>query len=80
MKKSNKSILDGIDLIKTKKICVTKRSVNVINELGTYKYADIKDQKEVKEVPLKIHDHTMDAIRYCIYTHYGRKRNFGVVT
>jgi len=45
-------------------ILISPRCANFIRELETYRYEDNKDDKTVKEVPLKINDHCCDAARY----------------
>lgn len=40
--------------------------VNSIRELGIYVWEVIKDGKPVKEKPLKVNDHTCDALRYLV--------------
>ena len=76
--KSDKSIRDGIDFIKSKKLHITKDSYNICKEIEGYSWKTDKDGHSLEE-PLKIDDHTMDAIRYAIYTHYNRPQFFYVV-
>jgi phage terminase large subunit len=43
---------------------------NLINELQFYKWEESKIDKPIKEQPVKIKDHAVDALRYFVYTHY----------
>ena len=65
---SDKSIKDGIDFIKRQKLHILKDSVNLIKEIGGYKYKEDKDGNVMDE-PVKFRDHLVDAMRYAIYTH-----------
>lgn len=64
------SVKKGIDTLKSKKIYITKRSLNIIKEIKMYKWK-MKDGKQLDE-PVKLNDHAMDAMRYAIYTHLGQ--------
>lgn len=39
------------------RLYIHKRCINTIEELITYRYPDVKEDREVKEAPLKINDH-----------------------
>jgi len=72
-KKSDKSVKDGINYIKSSKLYIDSESVNLCKELPAYSYR--KDNNgNVLEEPIKISDHLMDASRYPIYTHWGKIR------
>jgi PBSX family phage terminase large subunit len=43
----------------------------LIKELGTYAW-DPKKQKVGEDVPIKVNDHGPDALRYYVYTRYGK--------
>lgn len=47
---------------------VTKRSVNLIRELRGYVWQKDRDGKALNE-PATVNDHTMDAMRYGVFTH-----------
>lgn len=64
---ANKSVKDGIDFIKSKKLHVTKRSINLIHELNSYKWKESNNQMLLDE-PAKYNDHAVDAMRYAIYS------------
>ena len=76
--KGPKSVKDGIDYIKRHNIYVTKKSSALIKEIEGYKWKDSMKSGENKEEPVKANDHLMDAMRYGVFTHYGRKRVFDV--
>lgn len=64
-KKGKGSISHGIDSVKSKKIYVTKRSLNIIKEYRNYIY--IKDDSgKITNEPRDLFNHAMDAIRYAI--------------
>ena len=72
-KKSDKSIKDGVNYVKRQKLYIDKESVNLCKELPAYSYKK-DNQGNVLEDPIKINDHLMDAMRYPMYTHWGRIR------
>ena len=64
---------DGINYIKSIKLYINNESVNLCKEIGGYSYR--KDNNgNVLEEPIKIADHAMDAMRYGLYTHFGKIR------
>ena len=60
---TNKSINQGIDVLKRFKIHVTEDSTNVINELQRYKWLKDKDGLMLNK-PIDAFNHAMDAMRY----------------
>jgi len=48
------------------RLFVDKSCVNTIMEFENYRYPETKEEHPMKELPLKIHDHLMDAIRYAL--------------
>lgn len=52
----------------TYKIC--KRCTSTIREYGTYVW-DTKASEKGEDKPRKEHDHSLDAQRYALYTHFG---------
>ena len=65
--KGKDSVNTGIQLVQDQKISMTKRSVNVIKEYRNYLWETDKDGK-ILNVPENIWDHSMDAIRYGLYS------------
>ena len=70
---ADKDVKKGIDTVKSRKIYVTKGSVNLANELKKYSYKQKLDASS--EDPVKINDHAVDALRYAIHSHY---KEFGI--
>jgi len=68
MQDSDNSVLSGFKFIKSKKLFITKRSVNLVKELRNYMWKT-KDGKPVDpEQPVKENDHLIDAGRYAQYS------------
>ncbi len=65
---SDKSVKDGIDFVKRHKIYITENCANTIKEIESYKWREDKEGNLLEE-PVKFMDHTMDALRYAVYTH-----------
>jgi phage terminase large subunit len=57
------SILNGIDILKRKRIHVTKQSVNLINEFNKYKWVTDKNGNKLNK-PIDMFNHALDAVRY----------------
>jgi PBSX family phage terminase large subunit len=76
VREANKDVTAGIDkvreLFKQQRIKIASHCRNLIFELETYRYPDLKDKKydhNPAEKPVKENDHALDALRYVIYTH-----------
>lgn len=67
IKPADKSVIDGINMVKSMPLFITRRSTNIIKEIKSYKWKTDKDGKVLDE-PVKFNDDAMDAIRYAIYT------------
>lgn len=70
--KGPNSVKDGIDFIKGKKVYITKDSPNLQRESKMYSWK--KKEEVILEEPVKENDHLLDAMRYAIYTRYGKKK------
>jgi phage terminase large subunit len=70
--KGKDSIRRGIDFIQSKRLSVTKRSVNLIKEYRNYLWASDKTGRILNE-PEGGNDHLLDALRYGLETY--QKRN-----
>ncbi len=57
----------GIMAVKQKKLHVDRYSVNLPKEFRSYKWKEV--QGRVLDEPVKLFDHSMDGVRYDIYTH-----------
>jgi len=55
----------AIGVVQDQKISVTKRSTNTIKEYMNYMWDIDKDDKILND-PVKVNDHSMDAIKYGI--------------
>jgi phage terminase large subunit len=64
---SDKSVKDGIDYVKRQKISVTRDSPDIIKERRSYSYKKDKTGRILDE-PIKFADHSLDGIRYALYT------------
>ena len=64
-KKGGGTVLSGIKFMKSKRIYVKEKCVNVRRELETYHRKKDKDGN-VLETPVKENDHSIDAIRYAL--------------
>jgi len=50
------------------RLFVDNKCVNTIMEFENYRYPEKEEERPMKEAPLKIHDHAMDALRYIVTT------------
>lgn len=66
-KPADKDVTEGIRKVKSMPLYVTKRSVNLIKELKSYKWKIDKDGRVLDE-PVKFNDHACDALRYGVFT------------
>jgi phage terminase large subunit len=66
---ANKSVSDGIDYLQRHKLMIDAASTNLLKEIRTYKWQENKSG-DPTSLPVKIHDHALDALRYGMYTHY----------
>lgn len=69
---TDKEVKAGLDSIKSRKLFITKRSVNLIKELRSYSWKT-KDGKILDE-PVKENDHLIDAGRYAQYAMTSRSK------
>lgn len=68
-RKGPDSVRSGIDLMLSKRIHVTKRSTNLINELRNYTW-DADRTGKLLNAPIDQFNHAIDAARYAIADHY----------
>lgn len=69
------SVRAGIDFLKQQKIHIIDGSENIIREQKSYIWKKDKDGKPLN-VPIEFNNHTMDAIRYGIYTHCKKEEGY----
>lgn len=73
---SDKDVTEGIRKVKSMPLYITRRSVDILKEVKSYKWKKDKDDKVLDE-PVKFMDHAMDAGRYGTFTHLiVPQRNF----
>jgi phage terminase large subunit len=65
---ADKDVTEGIRKVKSMPLYITKRSVNLLKEIRSYKWKTDKNGKVLDE-PVKFNDHAMDAGRYGTFTH-----------
>jgi phage terminase large subunit len=63
---ADKSVKDGIDCVKRKRLHIHKDSVNLIKEIKSYSWKVDKSGRILDE-PVKFNDDGMDALRYSLY-------------
>lgn len=84
--KAKKNVARGIELVQSKlkqvegkaRLYICSNCPHTIKEFVLYKYATPTSNREASDVPIPKWDHTLDAIRYVIYT-IERKRKKGRV-
>ena len=65
VRKYHGSILAGLQKMQEFRICVTRRSTNIIKELKNYTYRQDKEGKWLNE-PIDCFNHGLDAVRYVV--------------
>ncbi len=68
---ANKSVMDGIDLVKRYKLHILESDVNLIQEIRSYKWKQDK-QENILDEPVKFKDDLLDAVRYGMFSHLHR--------
>jgi phage terminase large subunit len=71
---SNKSVKDGIDFVKSKKLIIHPDSENLIRELQTYSWKKIDDK--ILDEPVKFNDHLLDALRMAVFSNRDKSSNY----
>lgn len=83
-KNASKSVHPGIEcvqkLLKIRKngrprLYVFSNCVNTIREFPGYHYPEGTDSKDPKDLPVAVKDHTLDALRYAIFSYLEPERN-----
>lgn len=71
---ADKAVKSGIDFVKSNntKIFSHPNNVNINKEIGLYSWKKDTNGRATEE-PIKMHDHILDAIRYALWTHLGKK-------
>lgn len=68
---SNKSVWDGIQFLKGKRLFITKNSINLLKEIKSYKWM-VDKNGIVLEKPVKFKDDGMDSMRYAAFTKFSQ--------
>ena len=68
---AEKSVWDGINFVKGKKLYITKNSINLLKEIKSYKWM-VDKNGIVTEKPVKFKDDGMDAGRYGSFTKFSQ--------
>lgn len=76
--KGQGSINAGISLLKEFDIIISNESQNIKKEQMTYFWEELKDGTIINK-PISKNDHTMDALRYCVYSRYKNRYDFFVI-
>jgi len=63
---ADKSVKDGINVVKSSKIKVDKESVNIMNEYSRYSWK--MNGERITDEVVKVWDDALDALRYAIYS------------
>jgi len=71
--KADKDVWAGILKVKSMPLHVMHTSENIKAELGSYKWRKDKNDNVLEE-PVKMHDHILDALRYAVFTHFGKPK------
>jgi phage terminase large subunit len=71
VQEANKSVWDGIQFVKGKKLYITKNSINLLKEIKSYKWM-VDKNGIVTEKPVKFKDDGMDAGRYGSFTKFSQ--------
>ncbi len=70
---SDKDVKKGIDTMKSRKIYITKDSLNLIQEIKKYSWKE--REGKILDEPVPINDHLLSGARYAIHTHL-RERSY----
>jgi phage terminase large subunit len=73
--KGSDSVMYGINLLQEKKLNVTKKSINLKNELRYYTWMVDKNGAKMNK-PIDNHNHAIDAIRYAVTSKEKFRANY----
>lgn len=78
-KPADKDVTEGIRKVKSMPLYITASSSNILKEIKSYKWKVDKEGKALDE-PVKFMDHSLDAIRYAVFTKLQvNKRTWAIV-
>lgn len=67
---ADKDVKKGLDTIRSRRLFITRDSVNLVKEIKSYKYREDANGRILEE-PVKLNDHLCDALRYAVHTYFG---------
>lgn len=81
-KKARKDVARGIEMVQSRlkvidgkpRLYIFSSCTHVIKEFALYKYAQATNSREAKDIPIPKDDHTLDALRYILYTIERKKK------
>lgn len=73
-KSADKSVKEGIDMVKSKEVYINTNSTNLWNESRRYSWKT-KGEQIVYE-PVKVNDDLLDSMRYAIWNYYRTTKRF----
>jgi len=76
--KGQGSVTAGISLLKEFDVIVSQESKNLQKEYNSYYWTELKDGTIINK-PVDRFNHLMDAIRYGVYSQYGKRTDFFVI-
>lgn len=78
VKQADNTVLDGIrfvsNLFTSGDLCILNTCKNLIHEIEGYVW-DERAAKHGEDKPMKVRDHAIDAMRYALYSHWGKKHS-----
>lgn len=78
--KANNAVIEGIqrvsELLNNEKLLVHRSCERLIEEFNMYSWDEKASQSSGKDVPLKVFDHGLDAVRYVVNSHLNGPQFF----
>jgi phage terminase large subunit len=71
-KSADKSVKEGIDMIRSKRLYINTNSTNLISEIRRYQWKT-KNEQVIYE-PVKVNDDLVDSMRYAIWNYYRQTK------
>jgi phage terminase large subunit len=78
--KAEKNVKAGVDFCKRYNLHICKNASNIIKEIKSYKWKEDRNGLILDDTPLKFNDHSMDAMRYAMFTHGSKYWTEGMVS
>lgn len=58
------------------RLFINESCQNLIDELNSYRYAEEKESKESKELPIKVNDHACDSLKYLCHSYFRDRKEY----